>query len=95
MYVLAARRPASRHVVSNFVESVYPGRFQRPSKIIPRFFVELREDLQQNRPRVIVDACALGFLCHPSSALTKALPLLLGDYHQEPGGPSGVFVRND
>jgi len=95
MYVLAARRPASRHVISNFVEGVYPGRFEAPSRLVPRFFQELRDDLEQSRPRVIVDACALGFLCHPSSALSAALPLLLRDYHVLPEGPPGVFVRND
>jgi len=95
MYVLAARRPASRHVISNFVETVYPGRFDRPSRIVPLFFAELREDLMRSRPRVILDACALGFLCHPSSALTVALPHLLDDYHPAPGAPAGVYVRND
>ena len=95
MYVLAERRPATRHVISNFVETVYPGRFDTPSTIAPRFFDELRVDLESSRPRVIVDACALGFLCHPSSALTKVLPLLLGDYHPYPEGPTGVFVRNE
>jgi hypothetical protein len=95
MYVLAARRPASRHVVSNFVESVYPGRYEGPSRLVPEFFAELGEDLRQSRPRVVLDACALGFLCHPSSALTKALPQLLGDYHPLPDGPPGVFLRND
>ncbi len=95
MYVLAARPPASRHVISNFVEAVYPGRFDAPSRIVAPFFAELTEDLRRSRPRVVLDACALGFLCHPSSALTAALPLLLGDYHPLPGAPRGVFVRND
>ena len=95
MYVLAGRRPASRHVISNFVETVYPGRFEGPSRLVPRFFQELREDLELNRPRVILDACALGFVCHPSSALTAALPIFLHDYHPLPQGPRGVFVRND
>ncbi len=95
MYVLAARRPASRHVISNFVESVYPGRFESPSHIVPQFFTELKDDLDRSRPRVVLDACALGFLCHPSSALTKALPSLLRDYHALPGAPPGVFLRNE
>jgi hypothetical protein len=95
MYVLSARRPASRHAISNFVEDVFPGRFETPSRLVPRFFDELREDLAQNRPRVILDACALGFLCHPSSALTEALPRLLGDYHRLSPGPRGVYVRNE
>jgi branched-subunit amino acid transport protein len=95
MYVLSARRPASRHVISNFVETVYPGRFDVPSRIAPGFLAELREDLRASRPRVILDACALGFLCHPSSALTAVLPTLLDDYHPLPEGPPGVFIRND
>jgi hypothetical protein len=95
MYVLAKRHPASRHVISNFVENVYPGRFSIPSKISPRFFDELREDLAQSRPRVILDACGLGFLCHPASALTEALPQLLDDYHTLSEGPPGVYFRND
>jgi len=95
MYVLAARRPASRHVISNFVETVYPGRFSTPSRIVPRFLDELREDLAQNRPRAILDACSLGFLCHPDSALTEELPRLLGDYHALPEGPRGIYLRND
>jgi hypothetical protein len=95
MYVLAARRPATRHVVSNFVETVYPGRFEHPSRIAPRFFAELRADLLESRPRVILDACRLGFLCHPTSALTAELPALLTDYHPLLQAPAGVFVRNE
>jgi hypothetical protein len=96
MYLLCHRRPASRHVVSNFVEGVYPGRFRgTTSKLVPRFFDELRADLAQNRPRVVIDACKLGFTCHPHSALTEALPSLLTDYHVMSNAPPGVYVRND
>lgn len=80
IYILAKRRAASRHAVSNFVENFYPGS-DLPSRLDPVLTKELLADLDRNRPRLIIDGAVLGFFAPPDSALGPVLMQYAQDNH--------------
>ncbi len=92
LYVLAQRRPASRHVISNFVERFYPSS-KMPTTLDEVRAAELFADLEASQPKVVVDACFLGYIAPTQSALHDRLYAFL-DRGYHPVEP-GIFVRND
>jgi hypothetical protein len=92
LYVLAQRRPASRHVISNFVEGFYPTTMADTILDAGRA-AQLFADLDRNQPKVIVDAGLLGYIAPIHSALHDRLYALVdAAYHPV---ATGIFVRND
>ncbi len=96
LYILSKRHPASRHIISNFVEAYYPGS-SSPTSIQPKFLQELLVDLERSKPRIIVDAVSLGYLGPANSALHKPLHEYIAGHYNEVSvnGTPVIYVRRN